>query len=55
MIKKFRPPLLCNKGTTHKTSILRDKQEDGFLLHITIVMGYPSPILIILEDGVVIL
>ena len=43
-------------GTTHKTSILDQKQDSGSVLRMTDVweLGYPILVLVILEDGVVI-
>jgi hypothetical protein len=49
-------PLFFKKGTNHKISILQEKQEGRSVLHVTNAskVGYPQPILVILEDRVVI-
>jgi hypothetical protein len=49
-------PLFCKKGAPHKITILQEKQEGGSVLHMTNALRcrVPPPILIILEDGVVI-
>jgi hypothetical protein len=49
-------PLFCKKGTTNKISILQEKEEGGSDLHMTNTLRsrLSPPILVILEDGVVI-
>ena len=50
-------PLLCKKRTTHKIPILQQKQEGSSVLHTTnaVTVRYPPPVLVTLEDAVVIL
>ena len=42
------------KGSTNKTSVLQEKQQGGSVLHVTNALtGFPPPIFVIREDGVV--